>query len=102
MGLFDVSVEDGKVIKVTIASGSEKPYYIKKNGMTEKGCYLRVGSSAEPMPLRMIEDLFSKRTRNSIGKIESPINKLTLNSSKSIIRKKANSLTTSLHTISNC
>jgi predicted HTH transcriptional regulator len=92
MGLFDVSVEDGKVIKVTIASGSEKPYYIKKSGMTDKGCYLRVGSSAEPMPQRMIEDLFSKRTRNSIGKIESPINKLTFEQLKIYYQEKGKQL----------
>ena len=80
MGLFDVAVEniDSKdVIKITFASGSEKPYYIKKLGMSEKGTFIRVGTSAEPMPVRMIESLFSKRTRNSIGKIKSPNQNLT-------------------------
>jgi len=57
MGLFDVSLEN-ETIKITIASGSEKPYYIRKNGMSEKGCFIRVGSSAEPMPKRAIDDLF--------------------------------------------
>ncbi|MDR0971453.1 MAG: ATP-binding protein, partial [Bacteroidales bacterium] len=36
MGLFDVSVdtiESKDVIKITFASGTEKPYYIKKLGM---------------------------------------------------------------------
>lgn len=44
MGLYDVSTEDhhGKsVIKVTISSGPEKPYYIKKYGMSPNGCYIR-------------------------------------------------------------
>ena len=80
MGLFDVVVEeidDSEVIKLIIASGSEKPYYIKKRGMSEKGCYLRTGSASEPMSLRMIEELFAKRTRNSIGKIVSPQQELT-------------------------
>ena len=75
MGLFDVAVEnvDSKdVIKVTFASGTEKPYYIKKHGMSEKGTFIRVGTAAEPMPVKMIESLFAKRTRNSIGKIKSP------------------------------
>lgn len=74
LGLFDVQAEkhDGQnVVKITIASGSEKPYYLKKNGMSDKGCYIRIGSSSEPMPIKMIEELFSKRTRNSIGKIKS-------------------------------
>src|SRR5690606_38186352 len=53
MGLFDVAVEEcqGKdIIKITVASGSEKPYFKKKYGMTGKGCFIRVGTAAEPMP----------------------------------------------------
>lgn len=74
MGLFDVVAEeiDGKsIIKIIVASGSEKPYFKKKYGMTEKGCYLRIGTATEPMPQKMIEELFASRTRNSIGNIKS-------------------------------
>lgn len=45
LGLFDVitEIEDGKYyIKIIVASGTEKPYYIKKYGQSEKGCYIRV------------------------------------------------------------
>ena len=75
MGLFDVVHEEREgsdVIKIIVASGPEKPYYLKKYGLSEKGCYIRTGTAAEPMPVKMIEELFSKRTRNSIGKITSP------------------------------
>lgn len=74
MGLFDVVAEemDGQpIIKIIVASGSEKPYFKKKYGMTEKGSFLRVGTAAEPMPQAMIDKLFAGRTRNSIGKIKS-------------------------------
>lgn len=80
MGLFDVGVEEfeGKdVIKITVASGSEKPYFKKKYGMTNKGCYIRIGTAAEPMPQAIVERLFSTRTRNSIGKIKSNRQDLT-------------------------
>lgn len=75
MGLFDVVTEEraGKaIIKIIVASGQERPYYIKKYGMSEKGTFIRTGSAAEPMPASMIETLFAKRTRNSIGKIKAP------------------------------
>ena len=75
MGLFDVSLEEyeGKqIIKITIASGLEKPYFISKIGMTSKGCFFRVGSATEQMPQYMIEKLFNKRVRNTIGNILSP------------------------------
>lgn len=80
LGLFDVVNEtrEGKdVVKITLASGPEKPYYLRKYGMTEKGAFLRAGSASEPMPQKMIEELFSKRTRDSIGKIKSPRQDLT-------------------------
>ena len=75
LGLFDVILEkrDGKdVIKLIIASGSEKPYYLRKFGMSEKGCFMRLGSASEPMSVRMIEEFFSRRTRNSLTRIRSP------------------------------
>lgn len=75
MGLFDIILEEhekGSIIKVIVASGSEKPYFKKKYGMTEKGCFIRIGSSTEIMDQVTIEKLFAGRTRNSIGKIKSP------------------------------
>ena len=45
--------------------------------MSEKGTFIRVGTAAEPMPVKMIESLFAKRIRNSIGKIKSPNQNLT-------------------------
>jgi len=74
LGLFDVRAErrgERPLIKVTIASGPEKPYYKRKYGMTEKGSFIRIGTASEPMPQKMIEELFAKRTRNSLGKIVS-------------------------------
>jgi len=85
MGLFDVVVEEreGKeIVKITVASGSEKPYFKKKYGMTEKGCIIRIGTAAEPMPQAMIDKLFSTRTRNSIGKIRSNRQDLTIKVAK--------------------
>ena len=80
LGLFDVVIEnkeDKDLVKIIVASGPEKPYYVKKYGLSEKGTFIRLGSASEPMPTRMIENLFAKRTRNSIGKIKSPKQELT-------------------------
>ena len=74
MGLFDIAEEqkDGvSIIKITVASGIEKPYFKSKYGMTPKGAYIRVGTAAEPMLREQIERLFAMRTRNSIGRIVS-------------------------------
>ena len=105
MGLFDVvieKIEGVEVIKIIIASGSEKPYYIKKRGMSEKGCFIRVGSASEPMSVRMIEELFSKRTRNSIGKIISSRQDLTFEQLKYIMMQKDCNSTITLQEILSC
>ncbi len=58
LGLFDIMVEkvnNKNVIKILISSGPEKPYYLRKKGMTSEGSYLRVGSAKEPMTSKMIQ-----------------------------------------------
>ncbi len=85
LGLFDVTVEtiDNKeVIKVIISSGTEKPYYLRKKGRTPEGCYIRVGSSKERMTERMIDDMYSKRIKNTLKEIDSPRQELTFNQLK--------------------
>ena len=85
LGLFDVTVEtiDNKVvIKVTISSGTEKPYYLRKRGRTPEGCYIRVGSSKERMTEKMIDDMYAKRVKYTLKEIESPRQELTFNQLK--------------------
>ena len=80
MGLFDVVVEkvqDVPVIKIFVASGSEKPYYKAAYGLSPRGCFIRVGSAADPMTTTQIEDLFTHRVRNSLRNIRSPRKNLT-------------------------
>ena len=45
--------------------------------MTDRGCFIRVGTAAEPMLQPMIDKLFAIRTRNSSGKIRSNRQDLT-------------------------
>ena len=48
VGFFEIIAEqkDSKnILHVIIASGNEKPYYVKKYGMCPQGAYTRVGSS---------------------------------------------------------
>lgn len=80
MGLFDVLVEQVQnvpVIKIFVASGSEKPYYKTSYGLSPRGCFMRVGTAAEPMTTAQIEDIFTHRVRNSLWNIPSPRKKLT-------------------------
>lgn len=80
MGLFDVTFErinEIPVIKIFVASGSEKPYYKNKYGLSEKGCFIRVGTAAEPMTQAQIDDLYAHRTHTSLRNIPAPRQDLT-------------------------
>lgn len=85
LGLYDVIVlekENKKYIKVIIARGNERPYYLKGMGMTPDSCFIRVGSSIQYMSSEMINNEFSKRTRNSLKNIVSPKQDLTFSQLK--------------------
>ena len=80
LGLFDVVAEemDGKsIIRIIVSSGTQKPYYIHKKGMTEDGCFIRVGASAQPMTEAMIERLIAQRQTTILSTIPSLRQSLT-------------------------
>jgi predicted HTH transcriptional regulator len=80
LGLFDVVQDkiDGKdVIRVIVSCGQQRPYYIRKMGMTEQGCFVRVGSSSQPMTEQMIEELIATRQRITLQSMLSPRQNLT-------------------------
>lgn len=85
LGLYDVIVlekDNQKYIKVIIARGNERPYYLKGMGMTPDSCFVRIGSSIQSMSNEMINNEFSKRTRNSLKNIVSPKQELTFSQLK--------------------
>ncbi len=80
IGLFNIEVEEiegKKVIKISILSGKEKPYYVRRKGMNPDGCHIRIGSSRESMTEKMIENLISKRFKPSLKEIKAPKQNLT-------------------------
>ncbi|MDR1669380.1 MAG: putative DNA binding domain-containing protein [Oscillospiraceae bacterium] len=80
LGLFDIVVEkiDGtEVIKVVVSSGIEKPYYLRRKGMSPEGCFIRVGSSKQHMTKEQIVAAFAKRVPNSLSSMRSPRQNLT-------------------------
>ncbi len=80
LGLFDVVLTqlDGKdVIRVIVSCGQQRPYYIRKMGMSEQGCFVRVGSSSQPMSEQMIEELLAKRQQITLQSMNAPRQSLT-------------------------
>jgi predicted HTH transcriptional regulator len=60
--------------------------------MSEKGSFFRNGTAADPMPQKMIDELFSKRTKNSLGKIKSSRQNLSFEQLKIYYQEKGKPL----------
>jgi predicted HTH transcriptional regulator len=75
LGLYDVvqdEIDGIDIIRVIVSCGQQRPYYIRKHGMTEQGCFIRVGNSSQPMSEQMIEELISKRQQITLQSMISP------------------------------
>lgn len=80
IGLFEIVTSRKKdYIQIIIASGNQKPYYIKKYGRCPEGCYIRIGSSVEKRSEERIFSLFQKREKRTLTNIESDNQNLTFN-----------------------
>lgn len=80
LGLFDIVTEDFNnipVTKIIISSGLEKPYYIKNKGMSPNGCYMRLGTSTQPMSAGLIDELYAKRIHTTLRNVSAPRQDLT-------------------------
>jgi predicted HTH transcriptional regulator len=95
MGLFEILTEERKgktIVVVKLAGGLEMPYYIKQKGRSEAGCFIRAGSSAQPMSEAMIESLMSKRHPASLINMPSRHQALTFRQLKIFYEGKGKSL----------
>ena len=82
LGLFELAtpvIDERTCIQIIVSGGNQRPYFIRKNGMSPEGCYFRVGSTIEKMTESMIMDLFQKRTRETLVSKISPVQKLSFN-----------------------
>ena len=82
IGLFEIAtpvIEGRDCIQVIVSGGNQRPYFIRKNGMSSEGCFFRVGSSTEKMTDGMIMDLFQKRSKETLVSKLSPKQELTFN-----------------------
>ena len=57
---------DGKtVVEINIATGTNRPYYIREKGLKPSGVYVRKGSSSQPMTDEGIREMIIQSGRCS-------------------------------------
>ncbi len=85
LGFFDVvtkEIEGKPIIHIIVTRGTEKPYYLKKKGLSPAGAFIRIGTSVQPLTQAMIDTLYASRTRDSLRNIPSPRRNLSFNQLK--------------------
>lgn len=75
-------IQGKMVIHIIVTRGTEKPYYLKKYGLSPAGAYVRVGTGTQQLTTEMIDRLYASRTRNSLRNIPSPRAKLSFHQLK--------------------
>ncbi len=91
IGLFKVNIlvdENKRYIEIEVASGIEKPYYVRKYGMSPKGCYVRIGTQKTPLEQKEIDSLYSKKVKNTLSNMVSPKQNLTFSQLKIYYQEK--------------
>ena len=68
------------VIKVSVAPGSEKPYFLRDKGLSPDGVFIRSGSSCQPLGLSGIRSMILASSGRSYEDGRSLIQDLTFNS----------------------
>lgn len=84
------SVEmDGKdVVKAVVSVGTERPYYLKMEGLTPRGVYVRVGSACIPLGESGIRDLIMETSGKSYEECRSLNQDLTFDALKEEMKER--------------
>ncbi len=72
--VFSVEINGKKILKVVIARGTEKPYYLRLVGMTTAGCFVRSENVIKQMDSETVRSLAENVETASLKNIISPRN----------------------------
>ena len=90
-GLIEINtikIEEKFIIEIIVASGIEKPYYIKKYGMSISGCFTRMGTQTISLTQYQIDKLYSTRVKHTLSSMISPKQRLSFTQLKIYYQEK--------------
>lgn len=72
-----VVIEDKPVVKIEVATGTNRPYYLRDKGLRNGGVYVRKGSSSQPMTDEGIRQMIIANSGTSFESMRSMNQELT-------------------------
>ena len=65
------TVQENKVVRITVSEGSNKPYYLKGKGLKPSGVYVRQGTSSVPASHEQIRQMIKDSDGDTFEEIRS-------------------------------
>ncbi len=76
------TVQENKVVRITVSEGSNKPYYLKGKGLKPSGVYVRQGTSSVPASPEQIRQMIKDSDGDTFEEIRSLEQDLTFDAAE--------------------
>lgn len=76
------TIQDNKVVRITVNEGTNKPYYLKGKGLKPSGVYVRQGTSSVPSSPEQIRQMIKDSDGDTFEEIRSLKQDLTFDAAK--------------------
>ena len=81
------TIQDNKVVKISVGEGSYKPYYLKSKGLKPSGVFVRQGTSTAPASPDQIRAMIKESDGDTFETMRSMEQELTFKSAKDAFAK---------------
>ena len=71
------TIQENKVVRITVSEGSNKPYYLKGKGLKPSGVYVRQGTSSVPTSPEQIRQMIKESDGDTFEEMRSMEQELT-------------------------
>ena len=81
------TIQDNKVVRITVNEGTNKPYYLKSKGLKPSGVYIRQGTSSVPASSNQIRQMIKESDGGTFEEIRSLEQDLTFEAAKNAFNR---------------
>lgn len=81
------TLQENRIIKISVSEGSSKPYYLKSKGLKPSGVYVRQGTSSVPASFEQIRMMIKESDGDIFEEMRSLKQELTFEKAKSAFTK---------------
>ena len=81
------TIQENKVVKISVGEGSYKPYYLKSKGLKPSGVFVRQGTSTAPASPEQIRAMIKESDGDHFESMRSMDQDLTFENAKSAFKK---------------